>query len=322
MYVTIGEIVENIPIVSRTTYCEEIYKMFSENVTLDGVIICENEIPIGLVMKTKFFQKLSTKFGFDLFMKRTVSLVMDIDFLLIESSVSVTDVTNLAMGRSPDCLYDFVIVTKNDRYLGVVSIRDLLLKLSEIQINIARYSSPLTGLPGNYVIEEELNTFINRSQFSVFYFDINSFKFFNDTFGFKLGDELIKETARIITNVFLPTSPDNPSFVGHIGGDDFIASLTHYHFEGVCQTILQQFDTYVEQFYSNEELKKGYITGENRNGIVEKIPLVSLSIAVIQNKNIKFSSVEELSKIAAKVKKKCKSFGKSVYLSNEEIIVE
>lgn len=320
MYLAIGEIVEEIPVITPARRCEEIHNIFSKNATLDGVIICEDEKAVGLVMKTKFFQKLSTKYGFDLFMKRTINLVMDVDFLVVESYLNVTEVSHLAMNRAPESMYDFVVVTKNGRYVGVVSIRDLLLKLSEIQIHIAKYSNPLTGLPGNYAIEEELNNLLTSEQFSVFYFDINFFKFFNDTFGFKLGDELIKETARIISSQF--KSIKSPSFVGHIGGDDLIASIQGYDVDRICTEILQQFDTYVKKYYSIEELRDGYIQGLNRNGIVENIPLVSLSIAVVQNKNMIFLTVNELSTIAAKVKKKCKAFRKSAYLLIEEQMSE
>ncbi|TKC19235.1 diguanylate cyclase domain-containing protein [Robertmurraya kyonggiensis] len=320
MYLAIGEIVEEIPIIAQSRRCEEIHNIFSLNATLDGVIVCEDERAVGLVMKTKFFQKLSTKYGFDLFMKRTIDLVMDVDFLVVESYLNVTEVSHLAMNRAAESMYDFVVVTKNGRYIGVVSIRDLLLKLSEIQIHIAKYSNPLTGLPGNYAIEEELNNLLATQQFSVFYFDINFFKFFNDTFGFKLGDELIKETARIISNTFISTT--SPSFVGHIGGDDLIASIQDYDVDRLCIDILQQFDTYVKKYYSIEELSDGYIRGLNRNGIIENIPLVSLSIAVVQNKNMTISSVNELSTIAAKVKKQCKTIKTSAYILNEGRVSE
>lgn len=315
MYLAIGEIIEEIPVISPARRCEDIHHIFSQNATLDGVIICEDEKAVGLVMKTKFFQKLSTKYGFDLFMKRTIDLVMDVDFLVVESHLNVTEVSHLAMNRAPESMYDFVVVTKNGRYIGVVSIRDLLLKLSEIQIHIAKYSNPLTGLPGNFAIEEELNNLLTTQQFSVFYFDINFFKFFNDTFGFKLGDELIKETARIISNTFISTT--SASFVGHIGGDDFIASIQDYDIDGICMDILLQFDTYVKKYYSIGELSDGYMRGLNREGLVENIPLVSLSIAIVQNKNINFSTVNELSTIAARVKKQCKTFRTSAYLLNE-----
>ena len=46
---------------------------------------------------------------------------------MVEYSVSPTKVTNLSMNRKPDSDYDFVIVTKNERYMRVVSIRELLL---------------------------------------------------------------------------------------------------------------------------------------------------------------------------------------------------
>src|SRR5690606_14713460 len=165
-------------------------------------------------MKAHFFQKLSIKYGFDLFMNRTIDLVMDQELLIVDYNLSLTEVSSLAMDRRQEHLYDVVVVTKDNRFYGIVSIRELIIKLAEIQIRDARYSNPLTGLPGNNVIKETLQKVLTYKRFSVLYIDIDSFKAFNDTYGFSKGDELIKETAMILTEVIMKTT-NEPSFIGH-----------------------------------------------------------------------------------------------------------
>ena len=75
MQVTIGEIAEQVITVTPTTKCEYIYSLFTESPSLEGIVVCSDQQPVGLVMKTQFYQKLSTKYGFDLFMNRTIDLV-------------------------------------------------------------------------------------------------------------------------------------------------------------------------------------------------------------------------------------------------------
>ncbi|QED46506.1 GGDEF domain-containing protein [Cytobacillus dafuensis] len=318
MHIVIGDISKENKIVAPSTKCEVVYSIFNENPSLEGIVVCENDEPIGLVMRTQFFQKLSTKYGFDLFMKRTIELVMDQDLLTVDYSVPITEVSALAMNRKQENVYDYVIVTKQDRIFGIVSIRELIIKLSEIQINVARYSNPLSGLPGNILIEETLREVLTYKEFSVLYIDIDSFKFFNDTFGFSEGDELIKETANIITDIIY-TTDSKPSFVGHIGGDDFIAVVPHYHHEDLCNAIISRFHQSILRYYSHEELNKGYIPAVTREGKLENVPLVTISIAVVQNKDCELITVGQISKEAAKVKSRCKTIKKSVFLTHEDM---
>lgn len=318
MRIVIGDIVEENIIVPPSIKCEEVYKIFEETPSLEGIVVCTEEQPIGLVMKTKFFQKLSIKYGHDLFMKRTIDLIMDEDLLVVDESVPILEVSSMAMNRKQENLYDYVIVIRRGRIFGIVSIRDLIVKMSEMQIRIARYSNPLSGLPGNKAIDETLQEMLSYKRFSLFYLDIDSFKIFNDTYGFREGDEVIKETANIISETILTTA-NEPSFVGHIGGDDFIAVVPHYSHVPICNAIIAQFDHYIQRFYSEDESKSGYVFGVNRKGELEKFPIISLSIAVVQNKECSFKSVEELSKEAARLKRKCKAVMRSVFFNHEAL---
>ncbi|MCP1157111.1 GGDEF domain-containing protein [Bacillus infantis] len=318
MQATIGEIAERVMFVAPSTKCEYVYSIFKETPEIEGVVVCMDSRPVGLVSKTKFYQKLSTQYGFDLFMKRKVELVMIPEPLVIDHSVPITEASALAMDRTQEQLYDYVIVTKEDLLIGTVSIRNLLMKLAEEQISIARYSNPLTGLPGNFEIKNALKKAMSSDQYTVLYIDINSFKTFNDTFGFKTGDEVIQATAAIMKDVIAASPMSSHSFIGHIGGDDFIAVFPHHNYQNICSAILERFDDYARSFYSEEELKEGCIQAVNRMGIPDSVPILGLSIAVVLNTNTDFQTIEELSREAARLKKHCKSFRKSVYLTLED----
>lgn len=314
MQLTIGEIAEKVKIVTPSTKCEEAYNTFKEVPSLEGIVVCSQGSPVGLVMKTHFYQALSTKYGFNLFINRTIDLVMNKEPLIVEYSVPITEVSGLAMNRSLDHLYDYVIVTLHGQMHGVVSIKNLLMKLTEIQVNIARNSNPLTGLPGNFAINEKLQEVLLFPMFSVLYIDIDSFKAFNDTHGFRSGDELIRETAAIIGDT-LQLYFNESAFVGHIGGDDFIVVIPNYEYEPICRSIITRFDHMSRRYYREDELIKGYVQATNRKGKLENVPLLSISIAVVSNQEAAFQTVDQLSKEAAKVKKRCKSIKKSIYLT-------
>lgn len=322
MQVTIGEIAEQVIVVTPSTKCEYVYTIFKEKPAIEGVVVCSDDRPIGLVTKTKFYQKLSTQYGFDLFMKRTIDLVMIADPLIVDYSVPITETSAQAMDRAQEHLYDYVIVTKEDRLIGIVSIRNLLMKLAEEQISIARYSNPLTGLPGNFEIKNALKTAIAYEKYTILYIDINLFKAFNDTFGFKLGDEVIQYTATIIKETVLHRGTSMESFIGHIGGDDFIAIFPYHDFKIICQTLINRFEQFTHRFYTEEELEQGYIHGISRMGVLENIPLVGLSIAVIQNIHKQFNTIEDISLEAARIKKRCKSLRRSVFLTSEDKVPE
>ncbi|MEI2401102.1 GGDEF domain-containing protein, partial [Paenibacillus phytohabitans] len=111
---------------------------------------------------------------------------------------------------------------------------------------------------------------------------------------------------------------NEPSFIGHIGGDDFIATIPHYHYQSICENIIAGFTDSLKIFYSQEDLLQGYVTGVSRQGVFEKLPLASISIAVIHNRKRAITSLEQLSLESAKVKSCCKTIKNSVYLTLDD----
>lgn len=177
-----------------------------------------------------------------------------------------------------------------------------------------RRISPLTGLPGNVQIQAEMKKRLsNKENFSMMYFDLDNFKAYNDVYGFMKGDEIIKFTAKVILkNVHTDEYED--SFVGHIGGDDFIAIVSEKDCETICQNIIADFDLNVKRYYSEEDSNKGYIEVANRKGVIEQFPLTSISIGVVEVQKDKFSNVLEIGEAGAGVKHLAKTIQGSTYV--------
>ena len=180
-------------------------------------------------------------------------------------------------------------------------------------LDINRTVSPLTGLPGNVQIQAEMKKrLINKEEFVMLYLDLDNFKAYNDTYGFIKGDEVIKFTSKtILKNVH--EIDFEKGFVGHIGGDDFIAIISNDRFEELCQNIIVDFDYNVLDYYAQEHIENGYIEVKNRKGIMEQFPLVSISIGVVSVECDRFSNVLEIGEVGAQVKDIAKKYKGSCY---------
>ena len=177
-----------------------------------------------------------------------------------------------------------------------------------------RRMSPLTGLPGNVQIQAEMKKrLLNKENFSMMYFDLDNFKAYNDVYGFMKGDEIIKFTAKVILKN-LHTDEYDDSFVGHIGGDDFIGIVSNKDCEKICQNIIADFDSNVKRYYTEKDSQKGYIEVANRKGIVEQFPLTSISIGVVEVRKDKFTNVLEIGEAGASVKHLAKTIQGSTYV--------
>ena len=174
-------------------------------------------------------------------------------------------------------------------------------------LNINRRISPLTGLPGNVQIHAELKKRIsNKEEFSVLYLDLDNFKAYNDVYGFLKGDEIIKFTADTIIRC-IHSQISEGSFVGHIGGDDFIAIVPILNCEELCKNIIANFDAEVTKFFTEEDSEKGYIEVANRKGVIEQFPLTSISIGVVEADKGRFANMLEIGEVGAQVKHLAKS---------------
>ncbi|WP_342433496.1 GGDEF domain-containing protein [Neobacillus sp. FSL H8-0543] len=298
----VGDIAKQVPSISLNTVNKTVDKIFSGDTKILGIVVVDQDVPISLITRTDFYQKLGDLYGYNLYIGRSVELLANKEPLIVDYYQSITTVSKLAMERKEEDLYDYVIVTKDNKYIGIVNIHQLLMKLVEVQVEFASFLSPLTKLPGNLVIDNKLKEILHQEKYSVLYFDLDHFKSYNDTYGFKKGDDLLTETANLLKRY----CDEKGLFLGHIGGDDFIIILDHYDYQVMCEAILKDFDKNIKRFYKSNHLAQKYVIAENRQGVKEKIAIVSLSIAVVTNHNQQFNNVDELTEYIAVVKKECK----------------
>jgi len=178
-------------------------------------------------------------------------------------------------------------------------------------------ANPLTKLPGNVSILNELSRRIEeKSLFAVCYIDLDKFKSYNDKYGFEHGDEVIRETGRII--MMAGQRFGNPDdFIGHIGGDDFVMVTTPGRVDDICKEIIASFEKKVPSFYNDTDRKNGYIIALDRQNKEQRIPLLSISIGVVTNEFRTIEHVAEIGEIGAELKTYAKSLERSNYVKDK-----
>ncbi len=176
-------------------------------------------------------------------------------------------------------------------------------------------ANPLTRLPGNVSILNEIQKRIDENRiFSVCYVDLDKFKAFNDKYGFNKGDEVIKNTARILINSIQKKGMPQ-DFIGHIGGDDFVVVTIPEKTDDVCKEIIRKFDSMMPKLYNKEDRERGYIIGKDRQKKIKKIAFISISIGVVSNQKKKIKHVGEVGEMGAELKEYAKSLKGSNYVT-------
>ncbi|MGZ4110044.1 MAG: diguanylate cyclase, partial [Actinomycetota bacterium] len=176
-----------------------------------------------------------------------------------------------------------------------------------------RNLSPLTGLPGNIRIQEEIERMVKEGRpFAVLYVDLDNFKAYNDQKGFVRGDQLIKTTAMIVQDAVVEFGGTD-SFVGHVGGDDFVAIVPPDVAEEAAQRIVARFDDRIPAFYEQEDLDRGFVDVEDRKGVMQKVPLVGVSVGVATTAKRAFAHYGEAVAVATEMKQFAKRDAGSSY---------
>ena len=262
-----------------TTDCPVPYisERLRQQPSLRCVAVLENGKPIAVVRRNAFLTLFTNPYSHSLYSKRRVLDVADTRMLVAEVDTPL-EILSQTLTDSQDIEQeDFVIVDADGNYLGMGNIVDLLREITAIQVRQARHANPLTGLPGNILINETLVAYLAAGRgFAAAYVDLDNFKALNDAYGYARGDHIIIALSRL-----LQTQVENVGgFIGHIGGDDFMMLLPLEHWESVCQQILCSFEVMAPGFYEEADRLQGGIYTESRQNQLTFYPFVSVSVAV------------------------------------------
>ncbi|OSM02520.1 putative diguanylate cyclase [Magnetofaba australis IT-1] len=306
---TIATLLRSTLTVTPQTKASEVASAFQADEALRIIAVLENGAPVGAVHRNSFMAIFLSQFGHDLYGRRPIRKLMTVDPMTVEAETPLDAasraITHDALKRAE---HDFLIV-REGKYLGVGYLIDLLQKITELQIAYARYANPLTLLPGNVPICEEIDSrLLGGEGFVVCYCDLDNFKPFNDAYGYDKGDDAIRITAELLTSYVDPQQ----DFVGHVGGDDFILLMRSSDWKTRVQKALNAFDERIVQLYSPEDRARKGIVAVDRRGQSSFFGILSLSVGAVQPTVELCQSHHEVASLAVHAKKMAKQTPGSV----------
>lgn len=279
---------------------------------IHSIPVLKDNKPVGMIVRDHILELFSKPYGPALNQKKPVFETMINTPAIVEANTRLDDVAKMVTSEHDEKLMLHFIITDKSRYVGIGSIRDLLRQLTQQQLRHASYANPLTLLPGNVPIYLEIDKLLKQQQhFHIAYLDLNNFKPYNDIYGYSKGDQVIQ-----LVSTLMQRFCQEGTFIGHIGGDDFVAIFTDDSWQLACDNIIENFDDSLSEFYNQSDLKKGEMIAVSRAGEPQSFPLLGLAIGVVYPDITRCQSHHDVAELASDAKKLAKSFNRScVFLS-------
>ncbi len=294
--------------------------LFHQSPDQQTLAVVRDGRPVGVVRRNDLFALLAKPLHPEIYNKKPVSAIMESPTLLIDGQLRLEQVSRLVTQKGRMRLTEEFVITRDGMYHGLGQTIDLLRLITDQQLQAAKHSNPLTLLPGNGAIRSCIDRLIEAERrFVVAYFDLDSFKPYNDVFGYAQGDQVILYLSGLLKSSF-STRLD---FIGHIGGDDFVVVMRCADWRERILRVLHQFSATVGGFYSPEHAAAGRITATDRDGHAREYPLLTLSIAALDSRTVGATSADAIAHLLAHVKKLAKQReGNSFVLRSGERVVD
>lgn len=303
---TAQHLVEYIRPVAPEALNDQVIERFESDHGIDVLPVVQGTTPVGLITREAIFDQLARPFWRDLYGRKPCAGFMDAAPLIVDQHATVQELGLMLARADKRYLLDGFIVTAEGRYMGVGSSHDLMALITEMQISAARYANPLTQLPGNVPINEHVDRLLEAGgAFAACYADIDNFKPYNDTYGYRRGDDVIQLLGRILREVADPRL----DFVGHVGGDDFVILFQSGDWDKRCREIVRRFAEGIGGMVNDEDGMRGGYMAENRKGELTFQSLPSLSIGALKVDAGLYDSHREVAAAASGAKKQAKKQG-------------
>ena len=310
------KLLRSVKAVAPEVHNNRIYEMFNNDPTLEVIPVVSNGIPVGLITRANLIDRFARPYLRELHGKKSCTLFMDANPLITDKNTALHALSQIIVDADRHHLFNGFIITDNGRYMGMGNAHDLMREITQMQINAARYANPLTLLPGNVPIDEHIDRLLeNGTRFSACYIDLDHFKPYNDVYGYRKGDDMLRLTGKILSGHCDPQK----DFVGHIGGDDFIILFQSEDWEQRCRAIIDAFVAAVPDFYCTEDRKRGGYISEDRRGKQVFHTLATISLGLVKVEPGHYGSHHQIAAATADAKKQAKKIpGNSLFIDRRQ----
>ncbi len=287
------------PAVNATSNNQKLLELFQQHPQLHALAVVEDDRPVGLINRRRFTDKYLLPYYPELYGRKSCTLFMDRDPVLIEVSRPIEDLVHVLTSDDQRYLSDGYVLVDAGRYVGIGTAEQLVRSVTELRIEAARHANPLTFLPGNIPISEHIRRLLSGGvEFGATYCDLNHFKPFNDQFGYWQGDRMI----RLLASIIVAECDPQRDFAGHVGGDDFVVLFQSGDWRARCLRMIERFNGAALGLFDAETRARGYLLAEDRQGNPARFPLTTLSIGAVHVRPGAFEAPEEVASAAAAAK--------------------
>jgi len=266
------------PTVTPKTTNNAVASIFQLEPNLHAVAVLEKGRPVAIINRLLFMNQYAKLYYRDLSGRKSCMENANTEPRLIEKNYQIDALVGILTSEDQRYLTDGFIVTDNGCYLGLGTGDQLVRNVTESRIEAARHANPLTFLPGNIPITQHIERLLRKqTRFVACYADLNSFKPFNDCYGYWRGDAMI----RLLASVIKTQCDAQRDFLGHVGGDDFIVLFQSPDWRERCQRIIAEFNAQAVHLFEESARLAGGIEAEDRQGVRRFFPLTTLSIGAV-----------------------------------------
>jgi len=312
-----GKLVISAPTVQRTARNNDILDLLTQHPELHAIAIVEDDIPIGLINRRAFVNAYALPYHREVFGKKSCVAFANMSPAIIEKGSTMEELAQLLTGQDQRYLSDGLVIVEHDRYVGLATGEDLVRAVTEVRIEAARYANPLTFLPGNIPIDAHIKRLVERgASFHACYCDLNSFKPFNDQYGYWKGDEMLKLTAAILSDACDPRT----DFLGHVGGDDFLILFQSEDWEARTRAAIERFNASAQHLYSPADFEAGGIHSEDRHGSPRFYGFVTIAVGVVSVESSFDADSDAIATLAAAAKREAKKSPSGFYLASSQAL--
>ncbi|MFZ5855874.1 MAG: response regulator [Chloroflexota bacterium] len=163
-------------------------------------------------------------------------------------------------------------------------------------------TDPRSGLPAGRLIEEQLRRIIRQEDWALLDLRVNNFEPFRDVYGFVAGDDVLRFTAMLLSEVVdeLGSSSD---FIGHAGGDNFIIITKYDVANAIRDRVKARFAEEVQTHYNFMDRQQGFIQVPKAEGGVTQVPFMTLAVGMVSPAQQSFSDIREITELAAEARR-------------------
>ncbi|NTW02408.1 MAG: response regulator [Oscillochloris sp.] len=157
---------------------------------------------------------------------------------------------------------------------------------------------PVTNLPTGELVNNRLRDLLASEGWTLALIRVNGFESFTQFYGVMVGENVLKFTALLISDVVGRQGSLNDMVGQMVAGPYFVLISTTERISAISQELLTRFDEDIPLHYDYHDRERGGLEMDNGDGQVRRFPLMSLSVGVLTNADGPFRDIRELTEVA------------------------